>query len=500
MDPNSRRFASHRVRPPAVAGSFYPVSAAALATQVDTLLDAADAHLGVAGGADQPGHRPRAIVVPHAGYVYSGPVAASAFIRLRPFADAIAHVVLLGPAHRVPVRSMALSSAETWETPLGEVPLDMEGRSLLEVLPHVVVDDRAHAPEHALEVQLPFLQRVLAPGWTLLQIVVGGATDDEVADALAAVWDRPDTLVIISTDLSHYHDHDTATRLDERTVAAIVAGHADEVGPHDACGAHPLRGLLALGARHGGGLRVELVDRRTSGDTAGDRDRVVGYASFLVFDDNDDAGPTRGDEPTGLSAATSAVAWHLAHDAIDAHLHGRPRRTPPAGTVPDVLTAPGASFVTLRRHGELLGCIGSLSATRPLADDIVANAIAAATRDPRFSPVTREQWADADLEVSVLTSPEPLDVASWDELLAALRPGTDGLIIDAGRHRATFLPAVWEQLPDPVTFCEHLWHKAGLRPGAWPSSLQVQRYQAIEISNPGAGPEVRQGQRPGRHR
>lgn len=271
---------THRIRLPAVAGTFYPDDPDVLRAQLDGFLARADEQL--AASPHHPVTRPHALIAPHAGYVYSGPVAASAYVRLRPFAEEIRRVVLLGPAHRMPVASLALSSADVWLTPLGEVPLDHEGRDRMRTLPWAVVDDRAHAPEHSLEVHVPFLQRVLGTGWSLLPIVVGGATEDEVAAALELVWDDPGTLVVVSTDLSHYHDHATATRLDEATCAAIVARDRAHVGPHDACGAHPLRGLLALGDCHP--FRLELLDRRTSGDTAGDRDRVVGYASFLVTD------------------------------------------------------------------------------------------------------------------------------------------------------------------------------------------------------------------------
>jgi AmmeMemoRadiSam system protein B len=259
-----------RLRPTAVAGRFYPGEPA----QLEAALDAAFA----AAVAPEPGAPvPKALVAPHAGYVYSGPIAASAYLRIAP--ATIRRVVLLGPSHRVPFRGMALSSADAWAGPLGPVALDHEAAEALREVPWVHVDDRPHAPEHSLEVQVPFLQRVLDE-FALLPIVVGDASDDEVAAVLEAVWGGQETLVIVSTDLSHYHRYEDARRLDARTVAAIVGLRPRDVGDRDACGARPLRGLLRSAADRR--LAIDAIDVRSSGDTAGDRDQVVGYGAFTV--------------------------------------------------------------------------------------------------------------------------------------------------------------------------------------------------------------------------
>ena len=213
------------------------------------------------------------------GYVYSGAIAASAYERIAPARDTIRRVVLLGPSHRVPVRGLAVPSVDAFETPLGLVPIDAAARSRVLELPAVHVDDGAHAVEHSLEVQLPFLQAVL-DDFTLLPLSVGDASTEEVAAVLDACWGGPETLVVISTDLSHYHRYDDAVGLDARTAAAIVACRPDAVDDVDACGARPLRGLLRCAAERG--LAVEQLDLRNSGDTAGDRERVVGYGAFAV--------------------------------------------------------------------------------------------------------------------------------------------------------------------------------------------------------------------------
>ena len=260
------------VRLPAVAGTFYPADPVELASMIDGLL--ADAPVPTEE------RRPVALVVPHAGYVYSGGVAATAYARLRPWRGSIGRVVVIGPAHRVPVRGLALSSADAFATPLGTVSVDHPGVEAMLSRPGTAIHDDAHAPEHSLEVQLPFLQRVLGDDWTLVPVVVGFASAAAVADALAEVWASPGTLVVVSTDLSHYHDQETAMRLDRATAATIVAAAWERLDGARACGAAALSGALDLVRRRH--ERVELLSLQTSADTIGPPDRVVGYGSFVV--------------------------------------------------------------------------------------------------------------------------------------------------------------------------------------------------------------------------
>jgi AmmeMemoRadiSam system protein B len=264
----SDRFA---VRPPAVAGSFYPSEAGRLRAAIADALAQAVPPPPAGGG-------PEALIVPHAGYIYSGPIAASAYLRLAAGGETIRRVVLLGPSHRIRLRGVGLSSADAWATPFGVVPI-VDAPTALRDLPWVTVADDAHAPEHSLEVQLPFLQTVL-PDFELMPLIVGWATPDEVAAAIAAVWTERDTVVIVSTDLSHYHRYADAVRLDRRTAAAIATRQVNAIADHDACGAYPLRGLLQVATDRD--LNVETIDVRNSGDTAGDRERVVGYGAFAL--------------------------------------------------------------------------------------------------------------------------------------------------------------------------------------------------------------------------
>jgi AmmeMemoRadiSam system protein B len=262
----------HDVRPAAVAGMFYPGAATRLARDVNDMLSA------VPAAAARP---PKALIVPHAGYVYSGPIAASAYARLAPLRDVVKRVVLLGPTHRVPVRGLAATSAHAFATPLGEVRIDRAGVAHALTLPQVVVKDASHSHEHALEVQLPFLQSVLGD-FSLVPFAVGDATARDVAEVLELLWGGDETLVVISSDLSHYHPYDVAKRVDHDTAQAIL-GLAPTLDHVQACGATPINGLLLCAKARG--LSPSLVDLRNSGDTAGDRSRVVGYASFAFNDE-----------------------------------------------------------------------------------------------------------------------------------------------------------------------------------------------------------------------
>ena len=258
-------------RPAAVAGTFYPDDAERLKRQIDAFL--AEAMLDV--GSDPI--RPKAIIAPHAGTIYSGPIAASAYATVDP---GVRRVVLLGPAHRVALHGIAASTAEAFETPLGSIPLDRTMLDeLVSVFPFVVADDAAHAEEHSIELQLPFLQRCVNT-FQLVPLVVGRASEEEVAAVLSAVWGGEETLVVCSTDLSHFHSDAEARRIDTETADMILQGKASLIDGERACGYVGLRGLLRRVASER--LDVSMVDLRNSSDTAGDRRRVVGYASFVV--------------------------------------------------------------------------------------------------------------------------------------------------------------------------------------------------------------------------
>lgn len=257
------------VRPPAVAGMFYPGNADELRRSLTACFKSARPHVGL---------RPKALIVPHAGYIYSGPVAASAYALLESLRNVIRRVVLLGPVHRVWVPGLALPGVAAFDTPLGRVPLDQDAIASLADLPQVEVSVAAHAQEHSLEVHLPFLQTVLAD-FSLVPLAVGEATPEEVAQVLDCLWGGEETLIVVSSDLSHFHSYTKAQLADQATAHAILKLDSHLVG-EQACGAYPINGLMLAARRRG--LSIQVIDMRNSGDTAGDHSRVVGYGAFVL--------------------------------------------------------------------------------------------------------------------------------------------------------------------------------------------------------------------------
>jgi hypothetical protein len=342
------------------------------------------------------------------------------------------------------------------------VPIDQDAVRSLAGLPQVVVSRAVHAEEHALEVQLPFLQRVLGE-FSLVPLAVGAATPEQVAEVLARLWGGTETLLVISSDLSHYHPYEEACAIDRGTARAIL-DYSIDIDHEQACGATPVAGMLLAARRHK--LNVELLDLRNSGDTAGDRARVVGYASFAFWDGT-----------PGFGDAHGRTLLAIARNSIEAAL-GVSELKP----LPDEpwLRPAHATFVTLTQNGGLRGCIGSLEAHRPLGEDVRHNARAAALSDPRFPALKREELARTRIEISLLSTPKPLAFADHAGLIAQLRPGDDGLILECGEARGTFLPQVWESLPDPEKFVAELKRKAGLSAEVSTTKCRILRYGVLK--------------------
>ena len=458
------------VRAAAVAGSFYPGQRSQLQKDVDAMLTRART--------DAP--CPKAIVAPHAGYVYSGSIAAEVYARVRNGAKTISRVVLLGPSHRVAFEGIATTGAHFYTTPLGQVPLDTAAIHDIENLPGVQLLEQAHTEEHSLEVHLPFLQRCL-DSFCLIPLVVGNAAPATVAQVIQTLWGGPETLLVISSDLSHFLPYEEALAKDSETTGLIEARETRITGDQ-ACGCKPLNGLLQVLRKRN--LDIKTVALKNSGDTAGSKDRVVGYGAWVV--EEADTLPAEKsdlqDEDSPLSLAQRQQLLYLARTMI-LHTLGR-------GGDYDIklnhyhqqLHEQRGSFVTLSRQGRLRGCIGSLAATRPLVMDVAHNASAAAFKDPRFKPLQAGEFTDLDIHISVLSPARVLAVDSREELVGTLRPGVDGLILQEGNKRSTYLPSVWTSIADPQRFVSELRIKAGLPAEGWSTDMQVWTYTTEEFS------------------
>ncbi|HQL77179.1 MAG TPA: AmmeMemoRadiSam system protein B [Verrucomicrobiota bacterium] len=455
---------AQRVREPAVAGLFYPGEAAKLSGMIDTLL---------ASAPDRYIPRLKGLVCPHAGYEFSGPTAAIAY-KLLAGRD-VRTVVVMGASHYALLQGACIPNADAYRTPLGLVPISEQAKALAAVAPFALEtrcpvqrpgwwrqapkaapeagQDTPETWEHSVEVQVPFLQKVLKD-FKLLPVILGEVNPEHLAKALADRIDEK-TVVVASTDLSHFHPYKTAQGLDRRCVEAIGNMDIDAMQSQEACGKLPVLALLHLARQKG--WKAQVLDYRNSGDVSGDKDRVVGYTAVAFY----------APAPENVSVPERKFLLELARQTL--------KSVTATGSLPEVadkdvppkLLEKRACFVTLTKGGALRGCIGHLTALEPLHQAVAENARNAALRDPRFPPVQADELGEIKIEISVLTEPQPLPFSSPDDLLNKLRPLEDGVLLHIGTRTATFLPQVWAQIPDKVQFLEHLSRKAGCDASAW---------------------------------
>jgi AmmeMemoRadiSam system protein B/AmmeMemoRadiSam system protein A len=461
------------IRPAALAGSWYPADPLELAHTVDRLLASVEPVDGA----------PRALIVPHAGYAYSGKIAAAGWRQLENAEYDLA--VILAPAHRArPSKPLAVWESGAFATPLGDVPVDADVcRALIEACPHVAADRVSHLPEHAIEIQLPFLQRV-CPRCRIAPLVMGDGADndrviDSAAQALVQVTAHCRCVLVASSDLSHYPSYRNAVMTDQATLGAIETGQADQVretaldalesGTPNlltcACGEGPI--LVAMrAAALMGAETITVLDYANSGDAPrGDRKQVVGYGAVMFWHY----------EPPAFTAAQQAVLLRLAREAIAAYLRD--------GLIPSVqindptLTRRAGAFVTLWQGEELRGCIGHIKADRPLYRAVQEMAVSAATSDTRFDPLSLDELGSLTVEISVLS---PLRRITSIEQVEV---GRHGLVIAKDGRRGLLLPEVatergWDryQLADAVCW------KAGLPAGCWRAGATMHTFTAIVFS------------------
>jgi AmmeMemoRadiSam system protein B/AmmeMemoRadiSam system protein A len=446
------------IRLPAVAGTFYP-------GEPDKLREEIRDHLKNASGVEVPG-KIRGLVSPHAGHACSGIVAAAGYRQIDP---SIKTVILLGPSHHVPLTGASIPQVAAYRTPLGDVSLANLAFSLQELpLFHSVAE--AHEREHSIEVQLPFLQ-VMLKGFEIVPILTNNADPEGLAAALAPHIDE-DTLVVASSDLSHYHPYETAVTMDGTCTTAIPGFKFSDMPLCEACGKQAVLTLMHIAKIKG--WEGVLIDYKNSGDTCSSKNAVVGYASIAFVDRKEASGKVNESLPTEDRKAL----LRLARSAIEAKLvkGAKVERPDP---LPAALTEVCGCFVTLHKRGQLRGCIGSIEPVSSLVECVESNAKNAAFGDPRFPALTQDELADIDIEVSVLSVPQRLQFKDGDDLKRQLKPLVHGVILSRGFNRSTFLPQVWKQLPDKEQFLGHLCQKGGMPQKAWQDpETKVEVYQA----------------------
>ena len=454
------------VREPAVAGLFYPKDPQELSRTIDTLL-ASVRPASVSGEL-------KALICPHAGYSYSGLTAAFGYKVLA--GRDVKTVFLLAGSHYVAFAGASVCAADIYRTPLGDVKISDKSKALTKLPPFMLEprvpmrrpdwfiqssraapalgEDTPETWEHSGEVEVPFLQKVLKH-FELVSAVFGQTDPAAAAQALASQLDDH-SLIVVSTDLSHYKPYDQARQLDTRTVTAILNMAPDAVGGEDACGWMPVRTLLHLAKLKG--WKPKLLDYRNSGDTSDNKNQgVVGYTA-IAFTAPEQENFTKEERKLLLDLARRTVK-----EVVTAN------RLPvvDAKTLPAKFAEPKGCFVTLTENGALRGCIGNIMPQMPLYQAVIGNAQSAAVRDHRFQPVRPDELDKLEVEVSVLTVPQPLAFSSPDDLLAKLRPHRDGVVLQVNGRGSTYLPQVWEQIPDKVMFLNTLSEKAGCAPDAW---------------------------------
>jgi AmmeMemoRadiSam system protein B/AmmeMemoRadiSam system protein A len=452
------------VHPPQVAGMFYPAAPDALNALIADVRKHARPDGGVA---------PKVVIAPHAGLFYSGAVAATAFGAWARRVEPPRRIVIIGPAHRVAFSGVAVHPASKWRTPLGEIPVAGVTHAELAQAPGIIVDPRPFAGEHSLEMHLIMLQAMLPAPFEIVPILVGDADPGSVAEALRRVWGGPETVVAISSDLSHFLDQTSARWIDSDTVRRIETLDAAALDGRRACGFLPITGALEIAAERD--MRVSGLHLATSADVGADASRVVGYGAFAL-EYAASARLAETDRERLLSACMVALGV--------ATRNGGKAPPPTLAAGSPALSPWRATFVTLTENERLRGCIGSLDPRRTLIDDAVANTAQAAFADPRFPPLKESELTGLRLDVSILSYPRPIPAGSESELVAALEPDRDGLILSAGKRRALFLPSVWRHLPDARAFVRHLMTKAGFDSNRWPEGLEARRFRVESFGAP----------------
>ncbi len=457
------------VRPASIAGQFYPDDKQQLSDDIDAFLD--NINIANLGPSEQI---PKAIISPHAGYIYSGQCAANAYASIIKNRHIIKNVILLAPSHCVSIQGIASSSVDFWNTPLGYVRINRQMTDQLNQLDFVNPNDEAHRQEHSIEVHLPFLQKILS-NFTLIPLAVGQCEAKNIAHMLDKISGDTETLIIISTDLSHFNDYDNAIRIDNNTAKNIILMNWQDISSHEACGHAPLSGLLYYAKSKF--MRIKQLDICNSALVTGDKSRVVGYGSWAVYENNI--------KPSDDMILMQKYDYEFANYITRTIKYGIKNSHQIKVDLPSfakALQAIRATFITLTKNDQLRGCIGSIIPHQPLIIDLIHNAYAAAFEDPRFEKLTIDELPQIKYAISLLSPMQQMNFTDQDDLLCQLRPDIDGLLIKCDGKQAVFLPQVWEELPDKNQFLTHLKQKAGMNNDCFSNDFKAWTYQVVKTA------------------
>jgi len=458
------------IRKPVYAGSFYPDTPEELTSIIKQFVNRVKPIHVI-----RPPHSSlRALIIPHAGYLYSGWTAAHISLALKE--NQFKRVIVMGPDHRIGFQGCAISNVSAYETPLGRIPMNKDIVRLnqnISLFQEISVSDQV---EHSVEVVLPYLQYFIKK-FELIPAVLGQGMDlaEKVSAAFDPLLDQT-TLLVASSDLSHYLPYQEAVARDRETIEMILNLKIDELINREnaACGKTPILVLIKMARQHN--WHPVLLHYSNSGDTAGDRSRVVGYTVIAFYGGL--SMKNRMDSFQSLNEEQGQILVKLARQTIEKRLDKRSIKVDPDSMRDSAFKEKRGTFVTLTINKQLRGCIGNLDSTNSIVEGIERNAINAAFRDPRFPALKADELDRVDIEVSVLTEPQPLEYRDSKDLLSKLRVNVDGVILRKGSASATFLPQVWEQLPQPEKFLSHLCTKAGLPADTWrKGDLDILTYQ-----------------------
>ena len=436
-----------RIKEPSVAGTFYSADKKFLEKQICEFKK---------NSRNQYTNTTRAVIVPHAGLVYSGRLAYEGISQLDKH---LKNIFIFAPAHRVAIEGLGTTSYDVWRTTLGDIKINKLITNELISKFGVKLTDNALAPEHAIEVEIPFIQTEFQDV-KIIPILMGKVDPVKVYQIISYYYKNPENGFIISSDLSHYLPDDTAKRVDNYTAQHIETCSEDNFTHELACGATGILGLMKFAKENN--YSLIRIDMTNSSSSTFDKERVVGYGTWFLYE---------GERNDFIKKYYSDFILNLSREAIK-----NSSVKPSEITYPQVLSEYGAVFVTLEKNGNLRGCIDSIIPHRTLIEDIITNAQNAAYKDPRFNPVQKKEIDELSIAVSLLSYPVPMQFKDEDDLLNQIRPNIDGIIIKDGNYQAVYLPSVWEQIPDKKDFLNSLKVKAGMSPNHFSKSFEAYRF------------------------